>query len=106
MSKVNGRPLLQGVVATAQVVMSFTFSFFVWWLYNQPPVILFGASLSLKGAVDPILTVIGLDPTKGWGLMLGGDHIVAVIAGIAAWCFWMISAWPFYRASGKQPGGP
>lgn len=92
-------------MATAQVVMSFTFGFFVWWLYQQPPITVFGTSLSLKVVVDPILNIIGLDPSKGWGLMLGGHNIVGVAAGVLGWIFWMIAAWPFYRASGKQ-GGP
>ena len=92
-------------MAIAQVVNSIVFGFFIWWLYQQPPVNVFGASLSLKAAVDPLLNLIGLDPTKGWGLMLGGHNIVAVSGAILAWIFWMISAWPFYRASGKQAGG-
>ena len=87
-------------MATAQVANSVVWGFFIWWLYQQPPI----SGYSLKGAVSWVVTAIGLDPTSGWGLLLGGATPVSVFAGVISWVFWMIAAWPFYRASGKQGG--
>lgn len=88
-------------MATAQIANSIVWGFAIWWLYQQSPINLFGAELSLKNAVDPINSFFGLSTKSGWGLWLAGQNVVGIEAGIIAWIFWMIAAWPFYRGTSK-----